>query len=109
MVCANAGDSRACYSGAEGTPTQALSHDHKPSNQRERRRIERAGGLVAGGRVDGCLAVSRGLGDFKFKQEAGLPPKRQRVSAEAEVMVRARAANRTTRAPQVPAAAQAQL
>merc|ERR1712238_281092 len=34
------------------------------------RRIRAAGGYVANGRVEGDLAVSRGLGDFRFKQMA---------------------------------------
>lgn len=45
----------------------ALSYDHKPDDAFEERRIRLAGGYVAGGRVEGDLAVSRGLGDFRFK------------------------------------------
>jgi serine/threonine protein phosphatase PrpC len=45
-----------------------LSFDHKPDDEEETRRIRNAGGYVAGGRVEGDLAVSRGLGDFRFKQ-----------------------------------------
>jgi serine/threonine protein phosphatase PrpC len=67
VVCANAGDSRAVFakSGAKAVP---LSYDHKPDDEAEQRRIRDAGGYVAGGRVEGDLAVSRGLGDFRFKQ-----------------------------------------
>lgn len=66
IVCANAGDSRAVYSksGARAIP---LSYDHKPDDEEEERRIRNAGGYVSGGRVEGDLAVSRGLGDFRFK------------------------------------------
>lgn len=57
--------------------------DHKPSHPLERARIEAAGGQVCGGRkarIDGNLAVSRGLGDFDFKGERKLPAAEQKVS-----------------------------
>jgi len=78
LVCANAGDSRAVFSrrtngGDKSMPARqaiALSYDHKPDDEAEERRIRAAGGYVAGGRVEGDLAVSRGLGDFRFKSMA---------------------------------------
>lgn len=66
VVCANAGDSRAVISRL-GNKAIPLSYDHKPDDEEEERRIRAAGGYVAGGRVEGDLAVSRGLGDFRFK------------------------------------------
>jgi serine/threonine protein phosphatase PrpC len=66
VVCANAGDSRAVFS-KHGNKAVPLSYDHKPDDEEEERRIRAAGGYVAGGRVEGDLAVSRGLGDFRFK------------------------------------------
>lgn len=66
VVCANAGDSRAVLSRL-GNKAVPLSFDHKPDDDEEERRIRAAGGFVAGGRVQGDLAVSRGLGDFRFK------------------------------------------
>lgn len=66
VVCANAGDSRAVISRL-GNKAVPLSYDHKPDDEEEERRIRAAGGYVAGGRVEGDLAVSRGLGDFRFK------------------------------------------
>jgi len=66
IVCANAGDSRAVFS-KNGHKAVPLSYDHKPDDEEEERRIRAAGGYVAGGRVEGDLAVSRGLGDFRFK------------------------------------------
>lgn len=72
IVCANAGDSRAVYSKnnnqKDNSCTIPLSYDHKPDDEAEERRIMDAGGEVRGGRVDGDLAVSRGLGDFRFKE-----------------------------------------
>lgn len=47
-----------------------LNFDHKPDDPLEEGRIRRAGGYVARGRVEGDLAVSRGLGDFRFKEMA---------------------------------------
>ncbi|KAL7468462.1 hypothetical protein ACHAXS_008686 [Conticribra weissflogii] len=66
IVCANAGDSRAVYS-RSGHRVVPLSYDHKPDDEAEERRVREAGGYVSGGRVEGDLAVSRGLGDFRFK------------------------------------------
>ena len=69
IVCANAGDSRSVCS-KHGNKAVPLSYDHKPDDEEEERRIRAAGGYVAGGRVEGDLAVSRGLGDFRFKSLA---------------------------------------
>ena len=66
IVCANAGDSRSVMSKL-GNRVVPLSYDHKPDDDAEEKRIRAAGGYVAGGRVEGDLAVSRGLGDFRFK------------------------------------------
>jgi serine/threonine protein phosphatase PrpC len=66
ILCANAGDSRAVASKQSGKAVP-LSYDHKPDDSDEQRRIQAAGGHVSGGRVEGDLAVSRGLGDFRFK------------------------------------------
>ncbi|KAL9190481.1 hypothetical protein ACHAXT_007692 [Thalassiosira profunda] len=73
IVCANAGDSRAFLSkrannGGAGTDgVLPLSFDHKPTNDCEVSRVERDGGFVRAGRVDGDLAVSRSFGDFGYK------------------------------------------
>mmetsp|Transcript_32606 Transcript_32606/g.49135 ORF Transcript_32606/g.49135 Transcript_32606/m.49135 type:complete len:443 (-) Transcript_32606:1882-3210(-) len=66
IVCANAGDSRAVFS-KQGHKAVPLSYDHKPDDDEEECRIRAGGGYVAGGRVEGDLAVSRGFGDFRFK------------------------------------------
>ena len=66
ILCANAGDSRGILRQLNGR-TMALSFDHKPEDEGEEGRIRAAGGYVTGGRVEGDLAVSRGLGDFRFK------------------------------------------
>lgn len=58
----NAGDSRAVLSRTDGIV--ALSEDHKPDNDIEVRRIEKANHYVEDSRVDGNLALSRAFGDF---------------------------------------------
>jgi serine/threonine protein phosphatase PrpC len=67
IICANVGDSR-CVIGSEGK-TIAMTEDHKPSNPQEKERIESAGGFVLMDRVNGELAMSRALGDFRYKQQ----------------------------------------
>ena len=98
LVCANAGDSRACYctdgegdgsAALTGARAVALSYDHKPTNAEEQARIEAAGGSVSMQRVDGSLAVSRAFGDFSYKDPA-LPPPQQKVTAQPEIVRRAR-------------------
>ena len=62
---ANIGDSRAvlCRNG-KAFP---LSTDHKPELQLEQNRIEKAGGYVTEGRINGSLNLSRAFGDFSYK------------------------------------------
>ena len=52
-----------------------LSVDHKPTDPLELRRIERAGNVVAEGRIEGRLALSRALGDFEYKKNSNLTMK----------------------------------
>jgi serine/threonine protein phosphatase PrpC len=59
------GDARAVLS--EAGRAVAMSIDHKPTDPPEQQRVARCGGMVHFGRVGGCLAVSRALGDFEFK------------------------------------------
>eukprot|EP00578_Thalassiosira_sp_NH16_P001969 CAMPEP_0181130392 /NCGR_PEP_ID=MMETSP1071-20121207/29838_1 /TAXON_ID=35127 /ORGANISM="Thalassiosira sp., Strain NH16" /LENGTH=602 /DNA_ID=CAMNT_0023216457 /DNA_START=179 /DNA_END=1987 /DNA_ORIENTATION=- len=65
IICANAGDSRAILS--KRNEVLPLSFDHKPTNDVELTRVEKDGGFVRAGRVDGDLAVSRSFGDFGYK------------------------------------------
>lgn len=70
LVVSNAGDCRAVLS-VSGT-AEALTSDHRPSREDERERIQRLGGYVdfcrGLWRVQGSLAVSRGIGDSHMKQ-----------------------------------------
>mmetsp|Transcript_830 Transcript_830/g.1004 ORF Transcript_830/g.1004 Transcript_830/m.1004 type:complete len:440 (+) Transcript_830:61-1380(+) len=77
ILCANAGDSRAIL--RKDGKALPLSFDHKPPNLPEQERIIAAGGFVKAKRVDGDLAVSRGLGDFAFKSEGEFSTHRQKV------------------------------
>lgn len=74
----NLGDSRAILLRADGTMTE-LSDDHKPQNEIERNRIVAAGGHCDMNRVDGELALSRAIGDFRYKVNASLPVEEQKV------------------------------
>mmetsp|Transcript_67370 Transcript_67370/g.179875 ORF Transcript_67370/g.179875 Transcript_67370/m.179875 type:complete len:334 (-) Transcript_67370:201-1202(-) len=82
LYCANAGDSRAvlCRDGL----AVALSEDHKPMNDTEKTRIEKAGGFVEDKRVNGTLAVARAIGDFSFKTHDG-PAEDQQVTCNPDI------------------------
>ncbi|KAG7878203.1 hypothetical protein KL905_003957 [Ogataea polymorpha] len=85
IYCGNAGDSRTIMS--VNGQCKPLSFDHKPTNEGEKARIVAAGGYVDLGRVNGNLALSRGIGDFEFKQSPHLPAEEQVVTAYPDVMV----------------------
>ena len=85
IICANSGDSRAIL--RRGGKTLPLSFDHKPTNIPELERVNAAGGFVKGKRVDGDLAVSRGLGDFSYKSNETKPVAQQKVIPEPEILV----------------------
>lgn len=70
IICANAGDSRAILS--KKNSLLPLSFDHKPGNDAEVSRVEKDGGFVRAGRVDGDLAVSRSFGDFGYKNSSSM-------------------------------------
>ncbi|CAI2179476.1 10160_t:CDS:10 [Funneliformis geosporum] len=74
----NAGDSRAVMS--KDGDALPMSIDHKPLNKEESSRIQKAGGFVEFGRVNGNLALSRAIGDFEFKQNPNLSPEEQIVT-----------------------------
>ncbi|XP_038671158.1 protein phosphatase, Mg2+/Mn2+ dependent, 1Lb [Scyliorhinus canicula] len=69
LTVANVGDSRGVLCDKEGNAVP-LSHDHKPYQLKERKRIKRAGGFISfngSWRVQGILAMSRSLGDYPLK------------------------------------------
>jgi serine/threonine protein phosphatase PrpC len=85
IICANAGDSRAIIQ--RNGKVLPLSFDHKPNNIPELQRINHAGGFVKSGRVDGDLAVSRGLGDYAYKKKHKMSVDKQKVIPEPEFVV----------------------
>ncbi|CAL5384450.1 unnamed protein product [Camellia sinensis] len=69
MLIANAGDCRAVL-GKRGRAIE-LSKDHKPNCTSESLRIEKLGGVVYDGYLNGQLSVSRALGDWHMKGPKG--------------------------------------
>lgn len=79
VYCANAGDSRSIiYSPSGPIP---LSTDHKPDDTIETERIQKAGGFIVEGRVNGNLNLSRALGDLEYKREKSLKEEEQMITA----------------------------
>ncbi|CUM68514.1 uncharacterized protein PRCAT00006240001 [Priceomyces carsonii] len=65
IIVSNTGDSR-CILSVNGL-AKTLSFDHKPAIMNERIRIENSNGYILNNRINEILALSRALGDFKFK------------------------------------------
>jgi len=93
VICANAGDSRAIMC-RKGAPVE-LSHDHKPNDATERRRIEAIGGRVeeipvgtrVHYRVNGNLNLSRAIGDMEYKKKPELGPEKQMICSTPDLIV----------------------
>jgi len=86
IICANAGDTR-CVVSCEKI-AKDLSQDHKPYRIDEIKRIEKAGGHIARGRVNGLHGVSRSLGDFAYKNGGEeKDPNKQVVTCRPDVCV----------------------
>lgn len=83
LYIANAGDSRSVLA-TKGTAID-LSIDHKPEDEIERNRIEKAGGSVTNGRVEGNLNLSRSLGDLQYKKNPTLKPEEQMITAAPDI------------------------
>lgn len=74
--------------GVVNWPVIVETVDHKPDHPAEKSRIEAAGGHVTEEeppRLDGNLAVSRGLGDFEYKQDSTRSEAEQKVSCVPEM------------------------
>lgn len=102
VVVANCGDSRCIISGcvkasSNGSSagassvvqytTVSMTEDHKPSIAEEEERIEQAGGFVADDRVDGELAMSRAIGDYRYKLHPLLSMMKQKVICVPDVAI----------------------
>lgn len=80
LFVANAGDSR-CVVCRNGKALE-MSIDHKPEDQVEFERIQKAGGRVTlDGRVNGGLNLSRAIGDHGYKMNKKVRPEEQMISA----------------------------
>jgi len=84
LVVSNAGDCRAVLS--RGGIAEALTSDHRPSREDEKGRIEKLGGYVdcchGVWRIQGSLAVSRGIGDRHLKQWVTAEPETKILKIE---------------------------
>jgi len=85
IYVANAGDSRCVIATRRGV--FELTKDHKPSDPLEQQRIEKAGGLVLDGRVNGNLNLTRALGDLDFKGNDKLQRHEQLIIANPDIRV----------------------
>ena len=84
---ANLGDSKAILFTKE-EEIENLSFEHKPENKNEKKRIEKAGGYVLYGRVNGNINLSRALGDLSYKVNKKLSQNEQIVIAKPDIEVR---------------------
>lgn len=75
IYCANAGDSKAVLRQGEKGNVD-LNSFHKPDIADEKARILNANHQVENSRVDGFLAISRGIGFLDHKNDAKLKPKK---------------------------------
>jgi len=80
ITIGNLGDSRAIVVRSDGK-LESLTKDHKPETKEEELRIQKAGGFVRQNRVDGQLAMSRAIGDSKYKDQSQFQPDKQKVIA----------------------------
>ncbi|KAL5974998.1 hypothetical protein ACLOJK_031674 [Asimina triloba] len=91
LVVSNAGDCRIVMS--RGGIAEALTVDHRPSREDERCRIEALGGYVdcrhGVWRLQGSLAVSRGIGDSHLKQWLTAEPESKilRIKDDCEFLI----------------------
>ncbi|CAK9254406.1 unnamed protein product, partial [Sphagnum jensenii] len=80
LYVANAGDSR-CVVSRNGKAIE-MSIDHKPEDEIERTRVEKAGGKVTpDGRVNGGLNLSRAIGDHAYKDNTNVSDREQMITA----------------------------
>lgn len=82
---ANSGDSRSAL--CRNQKLVILSEDHKPDSEVEKQRIEKAGGVIVNGRVNGGLNLTRALGDFDYKSTPNLEYHEQMITCHPDVIV----------------------
>ena len=67
VYCANIGDTSCALFSKSGC--KKLSFDHRCNEECEVTRVKKGGGLIANGRLNGKLEVTRGFGDFAMKSK----------------------------------------
>jgi len=79
----NIGDSRTVFAKKEDSTFKAIpcTFDHKPTDLKEKERIEAAKGYVSLQRVDGQLALSRAFGDRQLKTPVDFPGENKKVTS----------------------------
>jgi len=84
----NIGDSRTIYGQKteKGYAAIACTYDHKPTDQKEKERIEAAKGHVSLQRVDGQLALSRAFGDRQLKTPVDFPGEKRKVTSNPDII-----------------------
>uniref|UniRef100_A0A6N2LTC0 protein-serine/threonine phosphatase n=1 Tax=Salix viminalis TaxID=40686 RepID=A0A6N2LTC0_SALVM len=91
LVVSNTGDCRAVMS--RGGVAEALTSDHRPSRKDEKDRIEALGGYVDSchgvWRIQGSLAVTRGIGDGHLKRWVTAEPETRvlKIKPEFEFLI----------------------
>jgi protein phosphatase 1G len=88
LYVANLGDSRCILS--RNNKAFPLSSYHKPNDQTEKQRNERAGGQVVCGLIkkdNKKMNISRAFGDHLYKRNSSLPQKEQMIIAWPDVVV----------------------
>ena len=66
----------------------AMSIDHKPDDDLEKKRISQAGGYVTDGRVNGNLNLSRALGDMEYKRDKNITADKQIITSLPDISKR---------------------
>lgn len=89
LINGNIGDSRTIFAKKENSAYQAIacSFDHKPTDAKEKERIENAKGYVSLQRVDGQLALSRAFGDRQLKTPVDFPGEKKKVTSNPDFIL----------------------
>ena len=85
LYFANSGDSRVIL--YKNKKEYQMSIDHTPNLPEEKERIYNAKGWVMSGRVNNDLSVSRGFGDFIYKNNNELNPENQIITANPDILI----------------------
>ena len=85
IIVGNCGDSRCVL--VRGDQPIFATRDHKPSDEREKQRVEQAGGRVVYGRINGDLASARSFGDFRYKKDPSRAASLQQVTVQPDIII----------------------